>query len=197
MKIARLHQTLMVLLLPILGVGCQESAPSQSRESRIQSTTGFSLAPPSNLWKEEATNKAVLYHLKTDPSKATFFMGATEIRSPQALDHDSLMSFVSSKKKHWGDDGRYTHTLEEFERENEQPLCVRYRLYARDTKAKNKANHSHMVLDSVGRICRHPEDSHALMNIYYSIRHAPDFNPTRLVSQGEIFISSLRTESTQ
>ena len=105
---------------------------------------------------------------------------------------DELVAFVRGKKSQWGSDARYRNIEESYAVEGEQSNCVRYRLYAEDTQAKARGAYSSLSLLSVGLFCLHPRMRKHAVDLYYSIRHAPDFGVVELEAEGEALLSSLQ-----
>lgn len=170
------------------------SAESDSR--RVFSTLGFSFLPPHGPdWKEQFENQQITYFKETDPGKVSFYMGALEgkLRSKLAT-KDDLVAFVRAKKDQWGTDGRYSDTSTSFSIEEGNDSCVQYRMKANDRNAKNKGDNAFLVLQAIGRFCVHPKDRSSAVDIYYSLRYAPAFDPTALIPEGETFVQSLRIE---
>jgi len=105
---------------------------------------------------------------------------------------DELAESVRTMKSQWGADGRYRNIKETYEVEGEQGNCVRYRLYAEDTQAKGRGAHPSLPLLSVGRLCLHPRARKHAVDLYYSIRSAPDFATADLETEGEALLGSLQ-----
>lgn len=180
-------------------LGCAPStealspAPVQSRE-RVFSTEGYSFLPPQGSnWHEEFGKNEILYTKQTDIQDVTFYAGAVERKVISSLPNkDALVAFARLKKNEWGDDGRYANISSTFKVEAEQESCVRYWLSANDRKAKNKGGHEFLVMIAVGRFCLHPQDRTAAVDVFYSVRHVPQFDPRDLMAEGEEFLKSLQ-----
>ena len=189
--------TIALLVLGTILSGCAPSAEEADRlpaADRIHSSTGFSFLPPSgSSWTEKFGKNEIVYLKRTDPDVVSFFAGALEGRLVSDLeDKDVLLTFVRSKKDQWGNDGRYSNMTSSFQIEEVQDTCVRYQLTANDRGARNLGSQEFLVMTTVGRFCRHPEDPMAAVDIYYSVRHVPAFDPQAHLVEGEDFLSSLQ-----
>ena len=162
---------------------------------RISSTTGFSFLPPqADGWSEEAGQgpNQVLYFKQTDLKEVSFYAGALEGQlAPTFSDEEAFVEFVQSKKDVWGDDKRFADVASQFYIEDEQRSCVRYSLSAKDGHANNIGPHAYMVMLAAGRFCQHPSNKTSSVDIYYSVRHAPNYEVTDLVAEGEAFLNGL------
>lgn len=190
--------TVAFLALAAILVGCAPSAEDTDRRKpaadRIHSSTGFSfLPPPGDSWTEKFGENEIIYLKQTDPEVVSFFAGALEGQLASDLeDKDALVTFVQARKDQWGNDGRYSNTTSSFQVDVLQGSCVRYQLSARDRGARNLGRHEFLVMTTVGKFCLHPEDPQAAVDIYYSVRHAPAFDPRAYVLEGEDFLRSLQ-----
>jgi len=166
---------------------------------RVVSTLGFSFLPPEGpSWSEQFETHQITYLKKTDPSLVSFYTAAVEGRLRSSLTtKDELVAFVRSKKDQWGDGARFSSISTSFQVEEKNDSCVRYRLSAHDRDAKNKGKHELLEMRTVGRFCTHPHDKGAGVDVFYSVRHVPAFDPKNLVSEGEAFLQSLRFEKTR
>jgi len=167
--------------------------PFQKRE-RVFSSYGFSFLPPqATNWRERFGQNEITYLKQTDPKTVSFYAGAIDGNLRSTLSSkEALIAFVRSKKDNWGNDGRYSNTSSSFQIEAQQQSCVRYRTSAHDRNAKNKGSHEFLFLQVVGRFCLHPQDRTVAVDIYYSTRHVPKFDPKDLFSEGEGFLQSLQ-----
>jgi hypothetical protein len=186
-----------VLGILIAAAACA-AAPSSadSNTRRVVSTLGFSFLPPMGSdWKEQFESQQITYLKRTDPAKASFYMGALEgkLRSKLATTEE-LVAFVRAKKDQWGTEGRYSEPETSFAVEDGDKSCVRYRMKGNDRNAKNKGEHDFLVVLAVGRFCVHPKDRSNAVDIYYSARYAPTFDPKALIADGETFVQSLRIQ---
>lgn len=171
-------------------VAAQGTCPA----SRICSTLGFSFQPPAgSAWKAEVGREAPGFRRTTNPGQASMYAGAIEVRN-NALsgDKDALVSFVRGKKSVWGSDGRFRNVKESYAIEGAHGHCVRYRQTAEDTRAKGQGGNPSLRLLNVGRFCLHPTDRANAVDLFYSIRHAPDFAIGELEAEGESILDSLR-----
>lgn len=181
----------------IAGCAPQKTAldrPARGAE-RIFSSTGFSFLPPrGSNWTEDFGENQILYVKQTDVETVSFYAGALEgPLSSKLADKEALIAFVRSRRKdEWGEPGRYSDTVSKFHIEEEQEACVRYSLSAKDRGAKNLGKRDFLLMLSVGRFCLHPEDRTVAVDIYYSVRHAPQFDPRALVAEGDEFLEGLR-----
>jgi hypothetical protein len=170
-----------------------EFAPVKSRE-RISSSHGFSFLPPQgNNWRERFNPNTITYLKQTDSRTVSFFAEAIEGRLRSAPPNkEALIALVRSKKDAWGTDGRFSNTSASFEIEAQQDSCVRYKLTANDRGAPNKAAHPHLLMQTLGRFCIHPKTKAAAVDLYYSVRYLPGFDPRDLLSEGEEFLKGLQ-----
>jgi hypothetical protein len=170
-----------------------EPSPLQSRQ-RVSSTHGHSFLPPQGSnWLEQSGENQITYLKRTDPKTVSFYAGALEGKLRTKLStKEALVAFVRSKKDEWGNDGRYSDTSSSFQVEGENESCVRYQLSAHDHSANNKAGHNFLVMQATGRFCVHPQDRAVAVDIYYSVRHVPQFDPKDLIAEGEEFLQSLQ-----
>ncbi len=163
---------------------------------RVVSTLGFSFLPPQGpSWSEQFETHQITYLKQTDPSLASFYAGAVEGRLRSSLTtKDELVAFVRSKKDQWGDGDRYSSISTSFQVEEKNDSCVRYRLSAHDRDAKNKGKREFLAMQAVGRFCTHPQNKRAAVDVFYSVRHVPSFDPKDLISEGETFLQGLEFE---
>lgn len=176
-------------------MAAQGIAPTETRQ-RVVSTLGFSFVPPQGPnWSEQFGKNQSTYLKKTDPAIVSFYAGALEgkLRS-QLTDKDALVAFVRSKKDQWGNDSRYSNISTSFQIEEKNDSCVRYRMAAHDRDAKNKGSNPFLLMQAVGRFCVHPQDRANAVDMFYSIRHVPIFDPGKLSTEGETFVQSLAFE---
>jgi hypothetical protein len=189
----RLASTALVALL----VGCAPATeavlPAEAGAERIFSSTGFSFLPPQDRgWTEEFSQNEVTYLKQTDLEQVSFYVGAIEGITRAALtDEAELVAFVRNKKDMWGPDGRYSETTGRFRVEAQRRSCVRYTLTAKDHGAANKGKHAFLLMTATGRFCLHPDDRTAAIDIFYSARHIPTFDPRSLIAEGERFLEGL------
>ena len=177
--IARFMSAALVAALAGCAPSTQPSpAPAQSRE-RVFSTEGYSFLPPQGSnWHEEFGKQEIAYTKQTHIQDVTFFAGAVETKVTSKLpDKATLAAFVRLKKNQWGDDGRLRNISSTFQVEAEQESCVRYWLSADDRKAKNKGRHEFLKMQAVGRFCLHQQDRAVAVDVFYSVRHVPQFDP--------------------
>lgn len=182
-------RTLVVVVAAVvIGMGAA-TAQGTCPGTRICSTLGFSFEPPAGpQWKT-----AIQFLRALDPSRATMQAGAVEGQTARTYGGaDELAESVRTMKSQWGADGRYRNIKETYEVEGEQGNCVRYRLYAEDTQAKGRGAHPSLPLLSVGRLCLHPRARKHAVDLYYSIRSAPDFATADLETEGEALLGSLQ-----
>jgi hypothetical protein len=170
--------------------------PLQNKQ-RVFSTDGFSFLPPQgSKWLEEFDKNQITYFKQTDLNVVSFYAGTLQGRLRSKLStKKALLAFIRIKKDEWGKDARYFDTSSSFQIEDKNESCVRYQLSAHDRGAKNKAGHDFLLMHANGRFCVHPQDSSAVVDIYYSLRHIPQFNPKDLIAEGEIFLQSLQFAS--
>lgn len=168
-------------------------APLQSRE-RIKSTTGFSILPPQgNNWREKFGQKTITFVKQNDSRKVSFYAGAIEVSLLDTFpSKEALIAFVRTKKDEWGTDGRYSNILTSFLIEEQQDSCVRYKLSANDRNAPEKGGNAFLLMQAVGRFCIHPQDRSAALDLFYSIRYEPLFNPKDFIAEGEDFLKGLQ-----
>jgi hypothetical protein len=184
-------------ILIVVAAACGQpttARPTRQSRERVFSPRGFSFLPPQGAnWREEFGTREVTYSKITDPQTVTFFTGAVEGSLRSALpDSASLLAFVRSKKDDWGNDHRYANTSATFDIEPDQQSCVRYQLSADDREARNRGSREALLMRVVGRFCLHPQDRAAAVDIYYSARYVPSFDPATLVNEGEAFLRSLQ-----
>jgi len=167
--------------------------PLKNRE-RVFSTHGFSFLPPQGAnWLEQFGRNEITYLKQTDPRTVSFYAGAIEGRLRSTLSNkEALIAFVRSKKDKWGDDGRYSKVSSSFQIEDQQVSCVRYRLSASDRNAPNRGSNAFLSMRVDGRFCLHPQDKNVAVDLYYSARHVPQFDPKDLIDEGEKFLQSLQ-----
>ena len=165
-------------------------------EGRVVSTQGFSfLPPPAPQWREQLRQDEVIYLKQTDPAEVTVYAGALDGKLGAKLDsREALLRFVREKKDQWGVPGRYSGTKTSFAIDEGAPSCVNYDLSTRDHHAKNAAEHDYLLMKVRGRFCLHPQDATSAVDLYYSVRHVPSFEPGALMAEGETFLRSLRFE---
>jgi hypothetical protein len=187
-----------IIMVGLMGLtpGCvRTDAPelAPQRHDRINSTLGFSfLPPPGEGWTEEFGKSQVMYSKKTDPTIASFYAGALEIKLQAPLsDKAALVAFVRTKKDEWGTDGRFTHVSSSFLAEAQYASCVRYQMTANDHRANNRGTHEFLLTHVVGRFCTHPQNPNAAVDIFYSARHIPGYDGKSLSAEGEAFLHSL------
>ena len=170
-----------------------EPSPLQYRQ-RVSSTHGFSFLPPQGSnWLEQFGQDEITYLKQTDPKTVSFYAGTLEGKLQSTLPtKEALVAFVRSKKDRWGNDGRYTNTSSSFQVEDKNESCVRYQLSTHDRGAHNKENHDFLVMKATGRFCLHPQDRTAAVDIYYSVRYVPQFDPAALIAEGEEFLQGLQ-----
>jgi hypothetical protein len=168
-------------------------SPLRDRQ-RIHSTHGISILPPQGSdWLEQFGENQISYLKQTDTKTVSFFAGALEgTLQSKLLTKEALLAFVRSKKDKWGNDGRYSDTSSSFQVESENESCVRYQLSAHDRGAINKADHNFLVMETFGRFCVHPQDRTVAVDIYYSVRHVPQFAPKDFIIEGEDFLQGLQ-----
>lgn len=194
--VQRIACVLIMAACAALGAACAEPTntdPSRARGARIHSSNGFSFMPPQgDRWTEEWSDNQILYVRDTEDRTTSFYVGALEgLTRVTWADSSELLAFVREKKAQWGDPDRYVNTTSAFDIEVQHPSCVRYALKADDLGARNAGNASHLVLQGIGRYCRHPDRPDAVVDLYYSIRHAPDTDVGRFIAEGEAFLDSL------
>ena len=170
-----------------------EPSPLQSRQ-RVSSTHGLSFLPPQgNNWLEQFGENQITYLKRTNPKMVTFYAGVLEGKLRSKLPtKESLVAFVRSKKDEWGNDGRFSDTSSSFQIEGKNESCVRYQLSAHDRGANNKAGLDFFVMQASGRFCVHPKDRTVAVDIYYSVRYVPQFDPKEFIAEGEEFLQSLQ-----
>jgi hypothetical protein len=155
---------------------------------------GFSFEPPDGLlWKTTFDKTAIQFSRKLDPNLATMYAGAVEGQTSGSYNSaDELVAFVRKMKSAWGSDGRYQNIKESYKVEGEQSNCVRYRLYAEDTRANVPGVASWLPLLSNGIFCLHPRSRKNAVDLFYSIRRTPSFATADLEAEGESLLRSLK-----
>lgn len=169
-----------------------EPSPLQSQQ-RVSSAYELSFLPPQGSnWFEQLGENQITYFKRTDPKTVSFYAGTLvgKLRSKLST-KEVLVAFVRSKKDQWGNDGRYSETSSSFQVEDKNESCVRYQLSAHDLGANNKAGHDFLMMQTTGRFCVHPQDRTVAVDIYYSVRHVPQFDPKDFIAEGEAFLQSL------
>ena len=147
---------------------------------------------PASGWIEEFGKSEITYLKKTDPDVVSFYAGALEGKVQKPLtDMEQLLAFVREKKDQWGTDGRYTEVSSSFLPDPQHRSCVRYRMKANDHGAVNRGTHEFLTLHTAGRFCTHPDYPDVVVDMYYSARHVPGYDASRLNAEGEAFINSL------
>lgn len=193
--ITKLSAVAVATVLAGLAAAAEVPAPSplKSRE-RVSSSDGFSFLPPQGSdWLEQFGQNEITYLKRTDPTTVSFYAGTIEGKLRAKLStKDALVAFVRKKKEDWGTDGRYSDTRSSFQVEDKNDSCVRYDMSAHDHGAKNKMGHEFMVLQAIGRFCLHPQDTAVAVDIYYSIRYVPQFDPKTFIAEGEEFLHGLQ-----
>jgi hypothetical protein len=191
-----------IVMLGLMGVtaGCMRTDASEvapQRHDRINSTLGFSFLPPQGEgWTEEFGKSQIMYSKKTDPTIASCFAGALEIKLQAPLpDKKALAAFVRTKKDEWGTDGRFTDVTSSFLAEAQHASCVRYGMTANDHRANNRGTHEFLLMHIVGRFCTHPQNPNVAVDIFYSVRHIPGYDARSLSAEGEAFLRSLAFNS--
>ena len=182
-----------VTAVSALPTRASDFVPLKSRD-RIFSTLGFSFLPPQGTnWREQFGKNEITYLKQTDPRAVSFYVGAIEGKLRSALlSKEALIAFVRSKKDQWGNDGRYANMSSSFQIEDRNDSCVRYRLSAHDRNAPNRGSHEFLLMQVTGRFCLHPQSRETAVDIYYSARHVPRFDPKGLTIEGEEFLQSLQ-----
>lgn len=177
----------------VMSAAASSPVPLQSRE-RIFSTNGFSFLPPQGSdWLEQFGRNEITFLKRTDLKAVSFVTGADEGSGCAKVSSKAeLVALVRSKMDKQGEAGRLSNATSSYQVEDQQGSCVRYVLTAQDRKANNKGNHAFLLLRSVGRYCVHPEDSTRAVDIFYSVRHEPEFDPKDLVAEGEDFLKGLQ-----
>jgi hypothetical protein len=190
-------RTILVVVTLFLMAAGSASAQGVCPESRICSTLGFSFEPPNgSKWRTGFGTTVIQFYRTLDPFRATMHAGAVEGQTRGTYGSaDELVVFVRGMKSQWGSDGRYRNIKELYTVEGEQSNCVRYRLYAEDTGANSRGAYPSLPLLSVGRFCLHPKVRTHAVDLYYSIRHAPDFGVVELEAEGEALLGSLQFTS--
>lgn len=177
--------------------GGGDLVPLKDRQ-RVFSTHGFSFLPPQQSgWLEKFANNEITYFKEADPAVVSFYTQAIEGEYPNAPSTEAeLVAFVQSKKDDWGrEQDRYSNTSSSIAIEDSETSCVSYRVSAHDHAATNKGNHEFLVLHTAGRFCLHPQTRSAGVDIFYSVRHIPNFDATALVAEGESFVKSLQFQT--
>lgn len=180
------------LALPSGAVG--SDAPLRER-SRVTGKLGFSFLPPQHgQWLERDAKAGVAYYYKGgEVRQATFLLRAREGRvTPDLSAPGALLAFVQARPIAMADGARYANLSSSYEIDAQQPNCVRYRHSAHDTQAANRGSNGHLLQQDAGWFCLHPQDRRAAIDIAYSVRHAPDHDPTPLALEGERFLSNLK-----
>jgi hypothetical protein len=164
--------------------------------ARVISTEGFSFLPPQGPgWTEAMEGDRVVYTKATDPGEVSFYAGAVDGKLVAALaSSDALLAFVREQKDQWGQDGRYVVTRADFAIDPAVATCVVYALSAQDRGAKNQGAHEHLVLESHGRYCVHPDAPTSFVDLFYSVRYVPAYSPRALQAEGQALLDSLRVE---
>lgn len=195
---SKMPATAALIILLATAMGCGRSTEEAGRSAvgadRIHSSNGFSFLPlRGSGWTEEFGESEILYLKKTDARTVSFYAGALEGQIVSQLDTDAaLIAFVRAKKDQWGVEGRYFGTSSSFRIEERHGSCVRYRLWAKDQGAKNKEGLAFLTMQAFGRFCVHPENRTKAVDIYYSVRHPPDFDTRSFFVEGETFLDSLQ-----
>ena len=179
--------------------GTPDAVPLTDRQ-RIFSTHGFSFLPPQQSgWLEKFEKHQITFQKVTDPATVSFYTQAIEGKFPETetpSTESELVAFVRSKKDDWGPDkGLFTNQSSSIAIEESEKSCVSYRVSAHDRATKHKGHHEFLVLHTVGRFCLHPQDRTAAVDIYYSVRHIPNFDATALFDEGEAFVKSLQFQT--
>ena len=190
---------LALVLLAAVAAGCAPQPPetlgqSALEASRIFSPTGFSFLPPQgSSWTEKFEEQQIIYLKDTDPKVVSFYTGALQgpLRAAPP-DEETLIALVRKKKNEPGPAGRYFDETSTFHMNEQQESCVRYALSAKDRGASNLGDHDFLIMLSVGKFCVHPENRSQAVDIYYSLRYSPGFDPQKFVAEGEKFIGSLQ-----
>ena len=175
----------------------RDLVPLKDRQ-RVFSNHGFSFLPPQQSgWLEKFGESEITYFKQTDPAVVSFYMQAIEGEYPAAPSTEAqLVAFVRSKKDDWGpEEGRYSNTSSSIVIEESEKSCVSYRVSAHDRAATNKGNHEFLVLHTAGRFCLQPQTRSAAVDIFYSVRHVPNFDATALFAEGESFLKSLQLQT--
>jgi hypothetical protein len=174
----------------------RDLVPLKDRQ-RVLSTHGFSFLPPQQSgWLEKFGKNEITYFKETDPAIVSFYTQAIEGEYPAAPSTEAeLLAFVRSKKDDWGREGRYSDTSSSIAIEESEKSCVSYWVSAHDRAPTNKGNHEFLVLHTAGRFCLHPQTRSAGVDIFYSVRHIPNFDATALFAEGESFVKSLQFQT--
>ncbi len=154
---------------------------------------GFSFTTPiGEDWYEGFRANSLMYLKQTDPSKLSFFAGATEVQfeSESKTDKD-LLDYVKSYKQ-IKDKSRFKNQTSKLSINKLNGIvCVNYKEQAEDHKAKNLGSHKFLIMTNAGRICMEPKEKNKLVDIHYSVRSVPNLNIDSFVSEGDKFINSL------
>jgi len=188
-----------ISLLAISIFGCQTTFTppkgfvkiNESKERK--GSLGFSfMTPTGENWYEGFNPNSLVYLKKTEPSKLSFFAGATEVQfqSESKTDKD-LLDFVKSYKKIKNKSRFKNPTTDLTINKVNGIVCVNYKEQAEDHKAKSLGSHSFLIMTNVGRVCMEPKEKNKLVDIHYSIRSVPKLNIDNFVSEGNEFINSL------
>lgn len=177
--------------------GCVQADPLDIpllSRTPIRSAMGFELLPPPGQhWSEQFDNNQLIFSKRTDPASVTFYAGAvaTRLEAPFG-DMRALLAFVRSTKDQWGDDGRFSDISTSFVPDSRPGSCVRYRMKANDRGANNRNGHAFLLVHTAGRFCTHPENPQLAVDMFYSTRHVPGYDPKDFHAEGEVFVDGLR-----
>ena len=179
--------------------GTPGAVPLTDRQ-RIFSTHGFSFLPPQQSgWLEKFEKHQITFLKETDSTTVSFYTQAIEAKFSEheaPSTENELVAFVRSRKDDWGPDKNlFTNQSSLIGIEESEKSCVSYRVSAHDRATKHKGDHEFLVLHTVGRFCLHPQNRTAAVDIFYSVRHIPNFDASALFDEGESFLKSLQFET--
>lgn len=185
-----------IILLSMTAAATKHTAaaatPSLPARS-IHSTLGFTFRPPpGGDWTESFGQHVIEYGKQTDPHRATFVAGVHELYLDVApADQAALAASVRARKDAWGSDGRFTDRQTAVQPERARAICVWYRVAVHDKRAPIRKDLPFLILRGTGRVCTHPGNPHAAVDIFYTLRHVPGLDTRQFDAEGNAFIDSL------
>ena len=186
-------------LVTVLLCGCQTTFIPPEGFVKIEvskerkGSLGFTfMTPNGDDWYERYGQNTLMYFKKTEPSKLSYFAGATEVPfDKQSKTESDLLNYVKSYKK-IQNKSRFKNAVIDLSIDKiESIVCINYKEQAEDHKAKNLGNHKFLIMTNVGRVCMEPTKKNKLVDIHYSVRSVPNLNIDSYISEGDNFINSL------
>ncbi len=160
-----------------------------------QSSLGFSVTPPpGDHWYEKLKNDSLFFLKIADSSDSyTIFTEAREVRLSQTFSNSAdFLMFVENEKNEnlVNEDFQAANTSYRIEGSLSE-YCVRYQQNYQDHGMEGLRGRRHVVVNSSGLFCVHPDNSDVAIDLSYVEKSLSDVETESYRNEGEMFLASL------